>query len=267
VITDRAVDGISCTLYERRGVRRSFLEAWWPPGPLWFIWLLLLFDFLATGVFLVLPRRASDDRSYLTWTKRKPVAAAAAMFGICATVYLPTLAIFGPYAWGAFFIPPLYFQLSRFGLYLAWFSVGACLGSHDPERGLIARDGALACHWPWWVAAAFAVYNALVVTSLTERGATPAILWVASCVASSFAFLALFCGAVRTPRRWMDSLSRSAYVIYLVHYVYVLWLQRALMSVDVHASLKFLIVLTGAVLFSWLTAQCLLRVRCLGRML
>ena len=192
------------------------------------------------------------------------MAAAAAMFGICATVYLPTLAIFGPYAWGAFFIPPLYFQLSRFGLYLAWFSVGACLGSHDPERGLIARDGALACHWPWWVAAAFAVYNALVVTSLSERGATPAILWVASCVASSFAFLALFCGAVRTPRRWMDSLSRSAYVIYLVHYVYVLWLQRALMSVDVHASLKFLIVLTGAVLFSWLTAQCLLRVAASG---
>lgn len=55
----------------------------------------------------------------------------------------------------------------------------------------------------------------------------------------------------------MDSLSRSAYVIYIVHYIYVLWLQRSLMGINIHASLKFLIVFSGATLFSWLTAQCL----------
>ena len=67
-------------------------------------------------------------------------------------------------------------------------------------------------------------------------GAIEAVLWVVSCVASCFAFLALFRGAVRTTRPWMDSLSRSAYIIYVVHYVYVLWLQRALMGLEVHAS-------------------------------
>ena len=57
----------------------------------------------------------------------------------------------------------------------------------------------------------------------------------------------------------LDGFSRtSADIIYIVHYVYVLWLQRALMGVDLHASLKFLAVFTGATLFSWLTAQCLL---------
>jgi hypothetical protein len=65
----------------------------------------------------------------------------------------------------------------------------------------------------------------------------------------------------------MDSLSRSAYIVYLVYYVYVLWLQRAFMAVDIHVGLKFLIVLTGTVLFSWLTAQCLLGIPWLGRML
>jgi surface polysaccharide O-acyltransferase-like enzyme len=84
------------------------------------------------------------------------------------------------------------------------------------------------------------------------------LLWIVSCVASCFAFLALFCGMVRSKQPWIDSISRSAYVIYLVHYAYVLWLQRALVGSDVHAILKFLIVFFGALLFSWLTAQWLL---------
>jgi glucan biosynthesis protein C len=232
------------------------------PGPLWFIWLLFFFDILAAGLFIVWPRRLATVP--LTWTKRKGLVAAAAMFGVCAVVYLPALKAFG-WAWGAFFIPPFYFQLSRFGLYLAWFAAGVWLGSDDLERGILARDGALACHWPWWLCACFVAYNMLwflptaleATGALTadQRGAIWAILWVVSCLA----FVALFRGAVRTRRRWMDSLSRSAYIIYIVHYLYVLWLQRALMGSSIHASLKFLIVFAGATWLSWLTAQCLLR--------
>ena len=63
----------------------------------------------------------------------------------------------------------------------------------------------------------------------------------------------------------MDSLSRSAFIIYIVHYIYVLWLQRALMGIKIHASLKFLIVFSGATLLSWITAQCVLAFRRLQR--
>src|SRR5262249_4223679 len=141
----------------------------------------------------------------------------------------------------------------------------------DTERSLLAREGALARHWPWWICACIVAYNMLwffpmgleAIGALTasQRGAIWAILWVVSCVASCFAFLALFRGVVRTRRRWMDSFSRSAFIIYIVHYIYVLWLQRALMGINIHASLKFLIVFSGATLFSWLTAQCLLAFR------
>lgn len=235
------------------------------PGPLWFIWLLLLFDIIAAVFYFVWPRRIGVMP--LAWTKHKPVAAAAAMFAVCAVVYLPALKAFG-WAWGAFFIAPFYFQLSRFGLYLAWFAVGAWIGSEDLERGLLARDGALARYWPWWLCACFVAYNMLwflpmgleAAGALTadQRGAIWAILWVVSCVASCFALVALFRATVRTRRHWMDSLSRSAYIIYIVHYAYVLWLQRWLMGINIHASLKFVIVFSGATLFSWLTAQCLL---------
>ena len=180
-------------------------------------------------------------------------------------------------AWGVFFVPPLYFQLSRFSLYLAWFLAGAWLGGADLDRGLLARDGALARRWLWWVAACVIAYNALwfvpmqlsATDALTSyaRGVIEASLWVLSCVASCLGFLALFLGTVRTRRPWMDSILRSAFIIYIVHYVFVLWLQRALLGLELLVGLKFLIVFAGATLLSWLTAQALLTVPWLRRVL
>ena len=185
----------------------NFTQAW-PPGPLWFNWFLLFCDILAAGLLSFWPARMGGLP--LSWTKGKPLSTAAAMFGLCAVVYLPTLKAFG-WAWGAFFMPPFYFQLSRFGLYVAWFAVGAWIGSEDLERGLLARDGALARHWLWWLCACFVAYNMLWFLPMlleaagaftaAQRGAIWAILWVVSCVTSCFAFLALFRGAVRTRRR------------------------------------------------------------------
>jgi hypothetical protein len=237
------------------------------PGPLWFIWVLLSFGILAASFYGVWPRRAAGLP--VTWTRRRPAIAFAIMFWLCAFAYLPALKAFN-WAWGAIGAPPFYIQLSRIGLYLLWFSVGVWLGSDDLERGLLAREGMLARRWIGYVAACVVAYNALwfVPKWLTSKHAvTPekrdaiwAILWVASCVASCFGFLALFRGTVRTRRRWMDSLARSAYIIYIVHYVYVVWLQRALMTLHVHASLKFTAVFVGATLLSWLSALCLLAI-------
>ena len=91
-------------------------------------------------------------------------------------------------------------------------------------------------------------------------GALEAILWVVSCVASGFAFLALFRGVVRTAPSLDGSLARSAYAIYLVHYVFVLWAQFALLGQPLPAGVKFAATFAFALLFSWLTAQALLRI-------
>lgn len=93
-----------------------------------------------------------------------------------------------------------------------------------------------------------------------DSGAVEAVLWVFSCVASCFAFLAVFRGIELRPSRLMDSLSRSAYVMYLVHYVFVIWCQRCLMSLQIHAGVKAGIVFASTVALSWLTAQLLIRV-------
>jgi hypothetical protein len=48
--------------------------------------------------------------------------------------------------------------------------------------------------------------------------------------------------------------------MYLVHYIYVLWLQRLVLNRPIHASIKFLFVFLGTTLLSWATVQAALRI-------
>jgi glucans biosynthesis protein C len=56
--------------------------------------------------------------------------------------------------------------------------------------------------------------------------------------------------------RWAiaDSLAEHAYTIYLVHYVFVVWLQYALLDIALPAIAKGAIVFTGALVLSWALA-------------
>ena len=58
----------------------------------------------------------------------------------------------------------------------------------------------------------------------------------------------------------MDSLARSAYVMYLVHYVFVTWTQWALLRAQLPAGIKFVLVFLVVTTLSWLTAQVALRI-------
>jgi hypothetical protein len=260
------------------GHRDGFAAYWrlnltaegWPPGPLWFVWLLLLFDILAAALFATRPRLRAP-------VPDRPLLAFTLMCVLAGVAYLPMLAIFGPGLWAPLLTKPFYFQVSRVFLYLAWFGAGVATGEGGLQKGLLARDGGLARHPRAWLRACLVAYNVLVFAPripgsselLTARGvgALEAALWVLSCVTSGFAFVALFRALARRRRAWMDSLSRSAYTIYIVHYVFVLWTQYALLGAPLPAAAKFAIVITSATVLSWLTAQALLRLPGAGRVL
>jgi glucans biosynthesis protein C len=258
--------------------RQNITSDGWPSGPLWFVWVLLLFNIIAAALFVNLPKGSpGDDPRRVGVLAKRPLLAAGVASFVSALVYLPMLARFGFGTWAVFFTPPFYFQVSRIGLYLAWFLAGMWIGAKDLNLGLLARDGPLARNWRWWVAGCFVAYNLLIIATLSQtlarglsadqKGALEAVLWVISCVASCFGFLALFRGVVRTRRRWMDSIARSAYGIYIVHYVFVLWLQFALLDQPIPVSLKFLLTFALALLLSWATTQMLLRVPGVARAL
>ncbi len=267
------------------GHHDGYLDYWlqnitshgWPPGPLWFVWVLLLFDVFAGAAFAIFPRGTFDCPSISGRLIERPLAAFGVMVCVCVLLYLPMLAAFGFGAWAPLVTKPFYFQVCRIGLYVAWFFAGAWIGADDLDRGLLSRNGRLTREWRWWVARCFVAYNLLIfvprspslirVLSVRDMGGLESILWVLSCVASCFGFLALFRGVVRTRRLWMDSLARSAYTIYLVHYVFVLWAQFALLDQPFPAGIKFAMTFALALLFSWTTAQVLLGIPGMRRVL
>ncbi|MBK5017240.1 acyltransferase [Pantoea sp. S62] len=240
------------------------------PGPLWFVWLLLLFDIVIAIVFLARQKRDIALMPKATLLERRPLLMAFIMFSACGFAYLPALKVFGFAGWSVFLVRPLYFQTSRFGLYLLWFMAGVWIGRGGTNRGLLARDGGLVRHWLLWVVGSVVAYTLLMTVphssiimvglSAPGRGALEAILWVLSCVASCFGFLAIFRGTVRRPHPWMNNLARCAYGIYLVHYLFVLWCQWLLLGQNLHAGVKFLITFIVALALSWATARVMLLV-------
>jgi glucans biosynthesis protein C len=256
-------------------VSNKFFSHGWPPGPLWFIWVLLMFDGIAALLFAARFNLQKFDGVH-SFSKERPLFVAVCVMIVCALLSVPVYALFGS-KWIALGMPPFYFELPRPGLYFTWFAFGVLIGTAPFDHGLLTTESALVRRWRWWIGFAFAAFNlqfflpgalqSVNVMTALGRGSIAATLFIASCAASCFGFLALFRGAVSTRRGWMDSLTRSAYIIYIVHYVFVLWLQRAFMDQPLHASIKFVAVFALSVLFSWLTAQVLLRIPGVNRAL
>lgn len=244
----------------------------WPAGPAWFIWLLLAFDGIAALLFLLAPRWGQTLGALTSGAARRPALFFAALVALSALVYIPMALHFTSLTWTAF--GPFTFQTSRILHYLAYFLVAVGVGAYGVDRGLLDPDGKLARRWILWVAAAlvlFAAATAATVVALTSgnpsRGLAIAMDagFVLSCAASCFAFLALFLRFARSRSRLFDSLSANSYGIYLVHYVFVNWLQYSLISAQLPAVVKWSIVLAGALGLSWATAATIRRIPAVAR--
>ncbi len=230
-------------------------------GPEWFIWVLLAFGVALALLLIPFQRSLPAAARYMAKLRNDPLATFLTIFLIASLAYLPLLARYGFGAWTALFTSPFSFQIPRIGLYAMWFVFGFLAGTPGIDHGLLSREGPLARHWRLWMWACILAYNTLIfVPRIHPQPKLEAVLWVLSCVTSCFAFLAIFRGITLTSRAWMNSLARSAYVMYLVHYVYLTWTQRLMLDLPIHAALKFLFVFLSTTLLSWLTAQALLRI-------
>ena len=233
----------------------------WPSGPLWFLWQLLLFDLLAAGLFKFAPqtgpflaRLSASARSY-------PLRYFAGLVALSALAYVPLALIFSPWKWthfGAFD-----FQLSRPLHYLVYFLAGLGIGAYGIDRGLLSTEDGLGQRWGAWLAAAlvsFLAWMGFTALIIDDGDKAPIILqlaanfsFVIACASGCFFFVALFL-RFGQHRSWVyDGLSESAYGMYLVHYVFVVWMQFALLDLPIFAIAKAAIVFGVVLLLSWAT--------------
>jgi len=282
----------------------AYARAWlslsfWPSGPAWFIWLLLVFDAAASGLYALWRRsastwaantraantRAANTRAANTraaWHFGVPDRAPAFVAGliiVSAVVYVPLELAFGADRWFAF--GPFSFQSSRLLLYATYFLAGIQIGASGMESGFLARKAELARQWPIWLAAALAAFAlrlavimTLVLPLAVAHRPLPLGLRVLSdltvvlcCGTISFAFIALSRRFAVARRPVFDSLGASSYGMYLVHYPVVVWLQFALFTVALGAIAKGAIVFVSAVILSWGLVVALRRIPVIARVI
>ncbi|HLI65275.1 MAG TPA: acyltransferase [Caulobacteraceae bacterium] len=247
----------------------------WPAGPAWFIWVLLVFGALAAAVWRFAPALGEAAGRLAKGADARPFRLYAGLLGVSAVAYGALALVFGQIDWLAF--GPFSIQGARILHYGVYFAAGLGVGAIGLAGGLLAENGALQRRWWAWALAApfaFAVDAVLnVVAFLLKAGDAPAwqiatsFGYALSCATASFAFMAVFVRFVRRRSPIWDSLAANAYGMYLIHYIFVTWLQYALLRSDLPGFTKGVLVFAGVVALTWAGTAALRRAPGLGRVL
>ena len=247
----------------------------WPAGPLWFLWFLLVLNIAAAGMYWLAPRSGEFLARLSARSADDPGRFFIGLVAILALAYVPVAAVFTPWQWVNF--GPFGFQPGPAAQYILFFFAGVGVGAYGLDRGLLASDGMLVRRWAFWLAGIPVSFVLWVIpTGLIVKGhgaALPglqiladlgAVLFAASaCFGMSAAFLRF--AAARWPI--FDAVSENAYGIYLFHYVFVIWTQYLLLGVSLPAVAKGLIVFAVTVVLSWAASAALRRVPVAGRVI
>jgi glucans biosynthesis protein C len=236
----------------------------WPCGPQWFLWELLALTILAAAIYRLAPQAGDQLARWAGRLSAQPGRFYVALAAVSAVAYVPLALIYSPWSW--FQLGPIAIQWSRPLHYLVYFFAGIAVGAYGLDRGLLATDGALARRWPIWIAVATVTFLAWIAPTALVMGTEQphfalllgsAVGYVLACAGGGMAVLALALHFSARRRRILDTLSENAYGMYLVHYVFVVWLQYAMLSVQAPAIIKAAIVFAGTLLLSWVTVAAL----------
>lgn len=234
-----------------------FALPFWPSGPPWFLWVLLVFDLAAAALYRFAPSSGDALGLFVGKLSARPTAFVTVLLAASALAYVPLALAFTPWTW--FHVGPFAVQFCRPLLYAVYFLAGLGIGAQGIEHGCLAPGGWLVRHWRaagWaailtfalWLACAGLAYSG--PPSLTVR-ILEAVSFVPCCAAGCMFMLALFVRFANRPVKALDALSGQAYGMYLVHYLFSVWLQFMLLGFAAIAVIKAAIVFSGTVALSW----------------
>jgi hypothetical protein len=231
----------------------------WPSGPTWFLWVLLVFDLGAAGLYQFARRSGDRFGQMLGQLSARPKLFVVVLLSASAAAYVPLTLIFTPWTW--LHVGPFSFQLSRPLHDAVYFFAGVGVGAYGIERGLLASDGWLVRRWAISGAAAmasFLLWLGMVGLAMAGDGSPSlaiqvlqALSFVLCCAAGCMFMVGLFLRFANRPLTAFEPLKEHAYGMYLTHYVFSIWLQYALLGVAIFAVVKAMVVFTGTVLLSW----------------
>jgi surface polysaccharide O-acyltransferase-like enzyme len=266
----------------------NFLHFWWhaltigpwPSGQSWFLWVLLAFDVIAAAVWSIAPRILRAFGLLIFALRDRPVTAFVVFLIVSIVTYLPMHLTFGDGSW---FEPghyPFPIQTSRVLLYPAYFFTGVGIGAVALRAGILAENGEIAKRWFIWLAFAVLFYVAILLLVYAHHNwiadsASPPLPWKTAyglafamfSAAMAFTVLTVSLHLSHTSLRLLDAMQPSAYGIYLLHYVFIIWLQYAVYDPPFPAVVKFAIVFAGTLSMSWALTVLLRKIPVVARMI
>jgi peptidoglycan/LPS O-acetylase OafA/YrhL len=233
----------------------------WPSGPLWFLWVLFACNLGFVALFLAVPSLRERLASLSAGAGARPVHFLMALFAVAALAYVPLSVIYKPWDWVT--IGPFAFQPSFVAPYAIFYLAGVSVSAHGFDRGLLQTDGALARRWPIWLFGAFVTFlcwiipTALIVKEVVSVPGLQVVADLCSVLASatiSLAVTAVFLNFAAKPSAFLGRISVNAYPIYLIHYLFIIWIQYLLLDITLFAPIKAALVFAGTLLMSWASA-------------
>jgi hypothetical protein len=242
----------------------------WPSGPVWFVWVLLVFDLTASLLYRISPTLLDPINRLSLRGYDRPANFWLFLVVVTAVLYIPARVYFGAGRW--FTLGPFDVQASRVLLYAAYFFLGAGIGAANFDRGLLSPAGRLAKSGWGWAIVTLIPYclmwgligikreilgNPVILPNWYE--ASYGLFFVAFSAAILFTILAYFLRFKRSGWSVLDPMQSAAYGIFLVHYPIVLWLQYWLFDFDIPAIVKAVVALVLTVVLSWAATAALRR--------
>jgi hypothetical protein len=236
----------------------------WPSGSAWFLWVLLALGAIAALLWTAAGHKIEAFGKLIYAWRDRPLTTFVAFLIFSIIIYLPMRLIFGDSSW---LVPghyPLPIQTSRILLYAGYFFSGVGVGAVNLRTGILAEEGPLAKRWALWFGFAFAFYGAILLLVYAHHNwladfNSPPLWWhttygLAFAMFSGAMMFAVLAGFLRFARYslWLlDAMRPSAYGIYLVHFIFLIWLQYIVYDPPFPAPVKFAIVFTGTLSMSW----------------
>ncbi len=252
----------------------------WPSGQSWFLWVLLVFDVIAVAIWSMAPRVFTRFGRLIAALRERPLAAFVAFIALSVVCYLPMHLVFGDGAW---FEPghyPFPVQTSRILLYPAYFLAEVGIGAVSLRTGLLAEHGEIEKRWRLWLGCAVLFYGAILLLVYAHHNwidnfASPALWWrtaygvafASFSAAMAFTLPATSLRLAKSSLGFLDAMQPSAYGIYLLHYMPILWLQYVVYDPAWPAGVKAAIVFTGTLASSWLLTVWLRKIPFVAQMI
>jgi hypothetical protein len=248
----------------------GFAEFWWrtvtagpwPSGPIWFVWLLLVFGLTACRLY----RPAAALIEFINRISERgfehPALLFRFLFAVSAIFYVPAVLYFGANRWFEF--GPFSVQACRILLYATYFCVGVGVGAANFERGILSSHGRLAESSSGWIVATSIPYGLMWVMIGINRiilgNPNPYPQWfvviydlllAGFSAAIMLAILGFFLRFNPSSRSLLDPMQADAYGMFLIHYPIAFWLQYWLFDYELPEITKAAIGFVLTVILSW----------------